>query len=95
MSDPQRSWTRLKCLLLLVAISGCYKTPANTGGDPETGSIDPAADPGGKKKIIPLNRDVRSLEGNWVMVVSGAGKDGRMHDKYVWILRISKDAGGK
>ena len=97
MSDPLRSWTRLRCLLLLVAISGCYKTPANSGGDPETGSVDPAAaaGPGGKKKIIPIHRDVRPLEGNWVMVVTGPDKDGRLHDKYVWILRISKDADGK
>jgi hypothetical protein len=98
MSDPQWSWKRLAGLLLIVAVAGCYKTPATTGVDSETGSVDPAdaAASGTKtKKIIPINRDVRSLDGNWVMVVTGPDKEGMLHDRYVWILRLSKDADGK
>ena len=82
------------CLLMLL-LAGCGKTkpgPA-TGNASTTEDGDVSASSkakAGTKQIVPINRDPKSLEGNWVMVLTLQGRD-----HYVWIVRPSKGADGK
>jgi hypothetical protein len=88
--------SRLKwgvCLSLILIAAGCGKTTPPTAGTeaPET----EAADAGGPKtkKIIPIRRDVKTLDGNWVMVVTNrAPQAPQPKDRYLWIIGLTKDA---
>ncbi len=94
MSRLLRSLSCSLCLFVAIA-AGCYgsksgasaaKAPAaNDGVSATTGQ-----EQGGGKKIVPIDRDPQSLEGNWVMVLTIEGRD-----KYVWIVRLSKGADGR
>lgn len=90
MSDQMWSWTRLLFLLLIVGVSGCKSRTSETttagDGDGTVGKTEPGA----KRKIIPVRRDVKSLDGNWVMVVTVKGRD-----QYIWLLQLKKDAAGQ
>ena len=81
--------------LLIVFLAGCNRTKPDTataGASISKEGVDPkdSKAQGGTKKIVPINRDPKSLEGNWVMVLTLQGRD-----HYVWIVRLSKGADGK
>ena len=92
---------RLVCLWLMLAISGCGKTVAPSSENPdgstaETGTAEDAADPAGpKKKIIPIRHDLKSMDGNWAIVVTMPQSDSVIRDYFRWIIRLTKDADGK
>jgi len=86
------SWSL--CLSAVVGI-GCDRTkPGGTtvgssatedGANPNAPKVEGAA-----RTIVPINRDPKSLEGNWVMVLTIQGRD-----HYVWIVQLSRGADGK
>jgi hypothetical protein len=95
MSVHIQSMRWLICLAVMIAC-GCDRSAkqgsSSAGGSSEEGTGNDASDrkaPGGGK-IIPINRDVKSLEGNWVMVVTT-----QRRDNYVWVLRLSRGADGQ
>ena len=103
MSDPIRSnldgrirrpacgiwsWTRLACLLLIVGLVGCKSRVSDSGSTPDGEGA--TVEGSSKGKIIPVRRNVKSLDGNWVMVVTVKGRD-----KYIWLVTLKKDAEGK
>lgn len=93
MSDSPSSWKRLLCLLLLLAIGGCNRTPkpADPGASSaETGGADAAAGGAPASRIIPVRRDVKDLEGNWVMVTTLQARD-----YYLWIAQLKKNDKGQ
>ena len=60
--------------LLIVFLAGCNRTKPDTataGASVSKEGVDPkdSKAQGGTKKIVPINRDPKSLEGNWVMVL--------------------------
>lgn len=72
----------------MLVLIGCGKTPpSQEPGDVPAESAQRAAS--GGKRIIPILRDPRSLEGNWVLLMTVEGRD-----KYLWIVKISKAADG-
>ena len=94
MSRFARSVSCSLCLLI-VFLAGCDRTKPGTA----TGSASTADDAvtsttskgkGAAGTIVPINRDPKSLEGNWVMVLTIQGRD-----RYVWIVRLSKGVDGK
>ena len=94
MSRLTRSVGCSLCLLMVV-VTGCNRTKPGTATAGAAGSkdgADPKAvkTPGSTKQIVPINRDPKSLEGNWVMVLTLQGRD-----HYAWIVRLSKGADGK
>lgn len=89
MSDRWSMSKQLLCWLILVAICGCNKTPAGGGSSAETGEVS-EQDARTTKRIIPIRRDVKELDGNWVMVVTQQGRD-----HYVWLCSFKKDSAGK
>lgn len=85
---------RVICLLLLGFLAGCGSgKPAPDATDSSESGIAEGDAKG--KRIIPVRRDVKELDGNWVMVVTMQGQDKRMHDKYSWLIRLNKAADGK
>ncbi|HEY0984579.1 hypothetical protein [Schlesneria sp. T3-172] len=87
--------SRTRCLLLaflLVLTVGCNsKTAAPTAGTGEDGEAASAPDGGrSKKTLIPIKRDVKSIEGNWVVVVTN-----QRTDAYQWIVKFTRGADGK
>ena len=101
MSSIVRSKSGLLCWIALLAVpvlaSGCKpKTPATgtgaaagaaaTGEEGTQAAVSKKA-PGG---IVPINREPKSIEGNWVMVVTMQGRD-----QYIWIVKLARDADGK
>jgi hypothetical protein len=94
MSRFARSVSCSLCLLMVIQ-AGCEKTkPVPTAGDASATDDGAASTPSKSKasgaKIVPINRDPKSLEGNWVMVVTDKGRD-----KYIWILRLARGDNGK
>lgn len=87
MSDLLRSWVRVGLLLLVTVTAGC-------GGKTEPDAAKPddekAGSAGDNKRVIPIRRDVKSLDGNWVLVVTVQGRD-----SYIWIVRQFKGEDGK
>lgn len=80
----------LFCLFLTVGICGCKSRTTDSTSAGDEGA--PVAASGGstsKSKIIPVRRDVKSLDGNWVMVVTVKGRD-----NYIWLVQLKKDAAG-
>lgn len=93
MSDSPSSWKRLLCLLLILGICGCNRTPKPddpSANSAETGGTEaaPAGAPG--SRIIPVRRDVKDLEGNWVMVTTLQGRD-----HYLWVAQLKKNDQGQ
>lgn len=94
MSRFARSFGCSVCLLM-VLLAGCGKTKPGTAASnastAEDGVVSPSSKAkGATKQIIPINRDPKSLEGNWVMLLTLQGQD-----HYVWVVRLSKGADGK
>lgn len=91
MSDRWTSWKPCVCLLVLIGLAGCNKTPTATN-PAETGET--VTDEGGtkttNKRIIPIRRDVKTFDGTWVMVLTQQGRD-----HYIWISAFEKDDAGK
>jgi hypothetical protein len=90
MSDRWSMSKQLLCWLILAAICGCNKTPAGGGSSAETGEVSEQDAQTTSKRIIPIRRDVKELDGNWVMVVTQQGRD-----HYVWLCNFKKDSAGK
>ena len=87
--------SRTRCLMLafLLALSvGCNsKTAAPEAVTSEDG--DAAVSPEGartKKSLVPIKRDVKTIEGNWVVVVTN-----QRSDAYQWIIKFTRGADGK
>lgn len=91
MSDFFRSWKRLAFLLLMATVAGCGTQTTTTEVAPGEGGESAEAPTDGKKKIIPVRRDVKELDGRWVMVVTGQDR----RDKYLWIVNLTKGTDGK
>ena len=94
MSRFARSVSCWLCLLI-VCLAGCDKTKPGTAAGKASTAEDGVVSTTSKgknagKTIVPINRDPKSLEGNWVMVLTLQGRD-----HYVWIVRLSKGADGK
>ena len=77
--------------------TGCGKSgtsdPSQKSGNATPETIGAAGEAGASKstkKIIPVKRDVKTFDGNWVMVVSSQGRD-----NFMWIVRFTKDTAGK
>ncbi|MCX7411278.1 MAG: hypothetical protein NTZ32_24640 [Planctomycetales bacterium] len=101
MSSIVRSKSGLLCGIALLAVtvlaSGCKpKAPATGAGaaagaaatGEEGAQVAPSKKaPGG---IVPINREPKSIEGNWVMVVTMQGRD-----QYIWVVKLVRDADGK
>lgn len=104
MPLPHGSSIRLLCarqfrfvicwLLLAVVLCGCGKPRATSSSD-DVDSTAEADSKDAKKQIVPVRRDVKDLDGNWVLLVTGPGRDGELHDNFLWIMRISKGSDGK
>ena len=94
MSRFARSISCCLCLLVLFP-AGCGRTKPGTANGSASISEDGVASTTTKGKgaagtIVPINREPKSLEGNWVMVLTIEGRD-----HYVWIVQLSKGAEGK
>lgn len=84
MSDLLRSSYRVALLLLAVVMAGC-------GGKSEPEVLKSGEEKtAGDQRIIPIRRDVKSLDGNWVLLVTVQGRD-----SYIWIVGIKKGDDGK
>ena len=95
MSDLLGSWKQLLCALLVVTMAGCGRSATTSSEDPdgtaETGKSDAETVPGEPvKKIIPIRRDLKSLDGNWAMVITVQNRD-----NFIWLMRLTRDADGK
>ena len=84
-------WTRCLILMLLLT-TGCSPKPSTqTTETTEDGVAVPAAEGGkSKKTLVPVKRNVTSLEGNWVVVVTT-----QRSDNYRWIIKFVKNNEGK
>ncbi|MBM4077845.1 MAG: hypothetical protein FJ267_19625, partial [Planctomycetes bacterium] len=80
------------CVIAVFAI-GCGKksneTPVVDVDSPSPTSSTPENSSKESQKLIPINREPKSLEGNWVIVFT---QDGR--DVYAMLLRLSKGSDG-
>ena len=83
-------WTR--CLILLFALTIGCNSKTSTSVSTEDGGANAAADGSGKSKknVIPVKRDVKTMEGNWVVVVTS-----QRNDNYRWMIKLSKGPDGK
>ena len=83
-------WTR--CLILLFALAIGCNSKTSTSVSTEDGGANAAADGSGKSKknVIPVKRDVKTMEGNWVVVVTS-----QRNDNYRWMIKLSKGPDGK
>jgi hypothetical protein len=85
-------WTR--CLILLLAFTiGCNsKSSTSTSASSEDGGASPTGDNASKSKknMIPVKRDVKTIEGNWVIVVTT-----QRTDNFRWMIKLSKGADGQ
>ena len=87
--------SRTRCLMwafLLALAVGCNsKTAAPEAVTSEDGDV--AVSPDGaktKKSLVPIKRDVKTIEGNWVVVVTN-----QRSDAYQWIIKFIRGADGK
>ena len=83
-------WTR--CLILLLVLTIGCNSKTSTSVSTEDGEANPAGDSSGKSKknMIPVKRDVKTMEGNWVVVVTT-----QRNDNYRWMIKLSKGPDGK
>ena len=83
-------WTRCLIFLFVFAI-GC-NSKTSTSVSTEDGGANVPADNAGKpkKSLIPVKRDVKTIEGNWVIVVTN-----QRNDSYRWMIKLSRGADGK
>ena len=88
--------TSCSLCLLIVCLAGCGRTTPGTAKGSGSTTEDAVPLTTSKPKgaagttIVPINREPKSLEGNWVMVLTLQGRD-----HYVWIVRLSKGEDGK
>ena len=90
--DLVSSRARSLIFLLLLAM-GCQSKPATTTSESsEDGGTAVASADGSKSKksLIPVKRNVKTLEGNWVLVMTN-----QRSDNYLWLIKFSKSANGK
>lgn len=91
-------WIWVVPFLTVMVLIGCGKAkPTGSGSGVRTNEdgvpLQAENQKGGKastKQIVPVNREPKSIEGNWVMVLTLQGKD-----NYVWIVELKKEADGK
>lgn len=89
-------WVVCWCGVLVLFGAGCGKsTPQGAGNataPAEQGTVDEATRKasGGDKPIIPINREVKSFEGNWVIMGTI-----QKRDYFLWIVRFTPGADGK
>ena len=83
-------WTR--CLILLSAFTIGCNSKTSTAVSTEDGGSNVSTDSTGKSKksMVPVKRDVKTIEGNWVIVVTA-----QRSDNYRWMIKLSKGADGK
>ena len=74
-------------LLLLCFCLGCQNKGSKSGSSEEGTSADGSQS---KKSKLPIKLDVKTLEGNWIVVMTN-----QKTDTYVWIIRFSKSAGSR
>lgn len=84
-----------RCLMLAFLLTltvGCNsKSAAPTADTSEDGDVAVSPDGGKtKKSLIPIKRDVKTIEGNWVVVVTN-----QRTDAYEWIIKFTRGADGK
>ena len=84
-------WTR--CLILaLVFTIGCNSKTSTSAVSTEDGDANATTESASKSKksVIPVKRDVKTIEGNWVVVVTNQRKD-----NYRWMIKLSRGADGQ
>jgi hypothetical protein len=84
-------WTR--CLILLFVFTiGCNSKSSTSTMSTEDGGANVSADNAdkAKKSVIPVKRDVKTIEGNWVVVVTV-----QRNDNYRWMIKLSRGADGQ
>lgn len=81
-----RTW----CLILLLLSIGCAKPGASKPETGEEGANAASADGQQRKSLVPVKRNVKTIDGNWVVVMTN-----QRSDSYVWIIKFSKDTEGK
>lgn len=82
---------RMWCLILLMLTMGCTKPGSSTPAATEEGANATADGEGqGKKSLIPVKRNVKTIDGNWVVVMTN-----QRLDSYIWIIKLAKGADGK
>ena len=84
---------RTRWLFLLLALTvGCNTKSSGptSGSNQDEGLPMPTADGSKPKKdIVPIKRDVKTMEGNWVVVVTL-----QLSDQYRWIIKLTKGTDG-
>ena len=86
------SWA-LRLMLVLLLTTGCSpKSTTTKGSSGEDGEVSTASADGkkSKKNLVPVKRNVKEIEGNWVVVVTN-----KQMDHYRWIVKFSRGADGK
>ncbi|MEI8021676.1 MAG: hypothetical protein WCH39_25930, partial [Schlesneria sp.] len=84
-------WTR--CLIfVLVFTIGCNSKTSTSTVSTEEGDANASTESASKSKksVIPVKRDVKTIEGNWVVVVTNQRKD-----NYRWMIKLSRGADGQ
>jgi len=89
MSSITRSLKWFMCLLVFLAV-GCGQKMPDAATVDVTAPSNAAGDSSDPKKIIPINSEPKSFEGNWVLIVTDQGVD-----NYAWIVRFSQDDNGQ
>ncbi len=84
-------WTRCLILVLVFTI-GCNSKTSTSAVSTEDGGANASTESAGKpkKSMIPVKRDVKTIEGNWVVVVTNQRKD-----MYRWMIKLSRGADGQ
>ncbi len=86
--------SRIRCLILMLLLAtGCQNKAAVRSADTseDGGTALPAANGNRtKKSLVPVKRDVKTIEGNWVVVVTN-----QRTDDYRWIIKFVKSPEGK
>ena len=86
--------SRIRCLILMLLLAtGCQNKAAVRSADTseDGGTALPAANGNRtKKSLVPVKRDVKTIEGNWVVVVTN-----QRTDDYHWIIKFVKSPEGK
>ena len=84
-------WTRCLIFVLMFTI-GCNSKTSTPAVSTEDGGANAPGDNAGKpkKSMIPVKRDVKTIEGNWVIVVTN-----QRNDSFRWMIKLSQGADGQ